>query len=273
MVENSWKRKSAKNRHFDHNMFHFGWLFKKPLIKTFREHNHAETWDQTSNSLLWTERRNQSPLNEKPNGVVQTLAMRMKMTNLGFPSSSILGNGGGWRWNWRPCMPLLPLASTTNALFFWDFCTVRVEKIECLMNPSSLALEFDKGVRTSAAFRDKPTTSITSLWLLSSHCSLYTLKWKVGDTPSHQKIVFFLIHMPIISFYFSGRCPPYTWQRTQFPFFFFLFFFLQIQNLNNHFRKAELFISTKVIIRFTSNSWLIKYYFLKIYKLSYKYFI
>ena len=108
-------------------------------------------------------------------------------------------------------MPLFPLASTTNALFFWDFGTVRVEKIECLMNPSSLALEFDKGVRTSAAFRDKPTTSITFLWVQCASC---TLKWKVGEEPSHQKrMYFFLSIRPQFFFLPFGDYPPYTWHQ------------------------------------------------------------
>lgn len=92
----------------------------------------------------------------------QTLAMRMKMTKRGLPSSSILGNeGGGGLWNWRACSPLLPLACTTNTrrclsrpLGFW---VVLEENSECLTSTSSCVLELDNGSRTSA-FRDIPTS-------------------------------------------------------------------------------------------------------------------
>jgi len=94
-----------------------------------------------------------------------TLAMRMKMTNLGLPSSSILGKGGGAeRWNWRAIIPFLPLASTTNT---WPWrcgafklrCCLRFETRECLTETSSLwrKREFVGGRRRSA-FRDIPTS-------------------------------------------------------------------------------------------------------------------
>lgn len=49
-----------------------------------------------------------------------TLAMRMKTTKRGLPSSSNLGKGGGrGGWYWRACIDLFPFASiTTNLLLF-----------------------------------------------------------------------------------------------------------------------------------------------------------
>lgn len=90
------------------------------------------------------------------------------MTNLGLPSSSILGKeGGGVFWNWRACIPLLPFASTTNTRFClcWGFWVIVLEEnSECFTNTSSCVLEFDKGSRTSA-FRDM---------LASIFCSLHS---------------------------------------------------------------------------------------------------
>lgn len=105
----------------------------------------------------------------------------MKITNLGLPSSSILGKeGGGCLWNWRACIPFFPFAWTTNTCFClcWGCWVVLLEEqSECLTNPSSIVLELDKGSRISA-FRDI-TTSIfhyPQLFLQwNSVCSLYCL--------------------------------------------------------------------------------------------------
>lgn len=52
-----------------------------------------------------------------------TLAVRIKTTNLGLPSSSILGRGGGGAlWNCRDCIPFFPLASTTRLLLCTRCC-------------------------------------------------------------------------------------------------------------------------------------------------------
>lgn len=92
-----------------------------------------------------------------------TLAMRMKMTNLGFPSSSILGKGGGGvRWYWRAIIPFFPFASTTNTCRCrrWGWTVqlfLRLENRECLAGASSWSLELERGRRTSA-FRDIVTS-------------------------------------------------------------------------------------------------------------------
>lgn len=96
----------------------------------------------------------------------QTSAVRMKMTNLGLPSSSILGRGGGGGlWNWRDIIPLFPLASTKKtAAFPLPVLKLEVprreEKRECLARESSVEVRKpeEKGTRR-AAFRDIPTTT------------------------------------------------------------------------------------------------------------------
>ena len=130
-----------------------------------------------------------------------TLAMRMKMTNLGLPSSSILGRGGGAeRWNWRDIIPFLPLASTTNTWRGGAFklrCCLRWETRECLTETSSLwrKREFVGG-RRRRAFRDIPTSIDAE---------------KVNQWVSFTYLLIFLL-----IFYFSiNNCEeqrPYTWR-------------------------------------------------------------
>lgn len=84
------------------------------------------------------------------------------MTNLGLPSSSILGRGGiGGLWNWRACIPLFPLASTTSSgrpCFGLGAVGARELTSECFTSSSSCApLELDRGSRTRA-FRDMPAS-------------------------------------------------------------------------------------------------------------------
>lgn len=87
----------------------------------------------------------------------ETFVVRMKMTNRGLPSSSILGRGGGGgRWNWRAIIPLFPLASTTiSCRFFSEFLRpvgLREGRGEPRKTPFSWAitLELDSGSRARA---------------------------------------------------------------------------------------------------------------------------
>lgn len=147
----------------------------------------------------------------------QTLAMRMKMTKRGLPSSSILGNeGGGGLWNWRACSPLLPLACTTNTrrclsrpLGFW---VVLEENSECLTSTSSCVLELDNGSRTSA-FRDIPT-SVYVFLLQILFLSLFVLGyptefvyWCVSFLSTHDTRIWRNCDTKS-----SDKCARYTWQ-------------------------------------------------------------
>lgn len=92
----------------------------------------------------------------------------MNMTNLGLPSSSILGIAGIGRWNWRACIPFFPFASTTINLFPWFCCCflwICDEQNECLIKlESSIVLRFLELMEvcgTSAcAFRDIHTSIV-----------------------------------------------------------------------------------------------------------------
>lgn len=104
----------------------------------------------------------------------QTLAIRMKTTKRGNPSSSILGKGGGAALPyWRAAIPFFPLASTTNCpkflCFFW--VVVLVEKKECLTNESSrVVLELEIG-NLIKGFKDIATSIFSPNFSLYSICS------------------------------------------------------------------------------------------------------
>lgn len=122
------------------------------------------------------------------------------MTNLGLPSSSILGKeGGGVFWNWRACIPLLPFASTTNMCLClcWGFWVIVLEEnSECFTNTSSCVLEFDKGSRTSA-FRDMLASIFCSLYSQFSVCLCsmgFFLYCAVDRGTTHQQCLRTLIH-------------------------------------------------------------------------------
>lgn len=135
--------------------------------------------------------------------------MRMKTTNLGLPSSSSLGRGGGGlRWYCRAAIPFLPLASTTINLWCFGLTTVLVlvEKSECLTSESSCILPWeDKGNRTSV-FRDIPTSIIATLSLSRFQYGWALLAWSL-PYPQISFLIFFLF--PIYKYFVH----PYIWGR------------------------------------------------------------
>lgn len=144
-------------------------------------------------------------------GGEQTLAIRIKTTKRGLPSSSILGIGGGWRlWNWRSCIPFLPFAWTTSAwpwLCLQAFWVVFEDTSECLTKPSSWVLEFDNGSRTTA-FKDRPTSIFTSMFL-PFWVSVFSTRTRELAGNNVRVTLLNLIHRSRLLL--TVPLPPYTW--------------------------------------------------------------